>query len=40
LKKILFPNDKYSSLYKRIKNVYWMNLWDERVKKMIEYNKK
>ena len=28
LKKILFPNNKYSSLYKRIKNVYWMNLWD------------
>jgi hypothetical protein len=22
LKKILFPNNKYSSLYKRIKNVY------------------
>ena len=40
LKKILFPNNKYSSLYKRIKNVYWMNLWDERVKKMIEFNKK
>lgn len=38
LKKILFPNNKYSSLYKKIKNTYWMNIWDQRVRKIIEYN--
>lgn len=42
LKKILFPNSKYSSLYKPFKDIYWMNLWENRVKKMINYieNKK
>jgi uncharacterized protein YydD (DUF2326 family) len=39
-KKILFPNNKYSSLYNKIKNKYWMNLWVERTRKMIEYRKK
>lgn len=32
LEKILFPNKRYSSLYKKIKDRYWMNLSDERVK--------
>ncbi len=40
LKKILFPNNKYSSLYKSIKDKYWMNLWQDRVKKFIKYRKK
>lgn len=26
LKKILFPNNKYSSLYKKIKDNFWINL--------------
>ena len=36
-KKILFPNKQYSSLYNKIKKDYWMNLWVNRVKNMIEY---
>ena len=40
LKKILFPNNKYSSLYKPIKDKYWMNLWQNRVKNFIKYRKK
>lgn len=37
LKKILFPNNKYSSLYKPFKDLYWMNLWQERIKELIKY---
>jgi hypothetical protein len=33
----LFPNNKYSSLYKPLKDKYWMNLWQERVKELIKY---
>jgi len=36
-KKILFPNKKYSSLYKSIKDLYWMNLSQERVRNVIKY---
>lgn len=39
LKKILFPNDKYSSLYKKIAYKFWMNISQERVKNIIKYNK-
>lgn len=39
LKKILFPNDKYSSLYKSIKYKYWMNLSEKRVRSVIKYRK-
>jgi len=35
--KILFPNNKYSSLYKQLKDLYGMNLWQERVKEIIKY---
>jgi len=35
-KKILFPNKKYSSLYKPFKDIYWMNLSQDRVKKVIK----
>lgn len=38
--KILFPNNKYSSLYKPIKDKYGMNLSQQRVKNMIQYRKK
>jgi len=40
LKKILFPNKQYSSLYNKIKKDYWMNLWVNRVRKIIEYKNK
>ncbi len=40
LKKILFPNRHYSSLYKSIKNEYGMNLWTIEIKKKIKYTKK
>ncbi len=39
LKKILFPNSKFSSLYKPFKDRYWLNLSDERVRAKIEYKK-
>lgn len=39
LKKILFPNKKYSSLYKPFKDVYWMNLSEERVKNILKFQK-
>lgn len=39
LKKILFPNKQYSSLYDNIKKEYWMNLWVKWIRKKIEYNK-
>lgn len=40
LKKILFPNKNFSSLYRKIKSLYGMNLSDERVKSLIEYKNK
>jgi len=41
LKKILFPNSKYSSLYKTpIFRKLWMNLSSVDVRKKIEYRKK
>ncbi len=39
-KRILFPNKRFSSLYKQLKEKYRMNLWDFRVKEMIKYKKK
>ncbi|MCH2188498.1 NYN domain-containing protein [Candidatus Gracilibacteria bacterium] len=39
LGKIIFPNNRYSSLYKKIKNQYGMNLGEQRVRKLIEYRK-
>lgn len=39
-KRILFPNKRFSSLYKQLKWEYKMNLWDFRVKEMIKYRKK
>lgn len=40
LEKILFPNKKYSSLYKTLKDNYWVNLGLKDIKKKIEYQKK
>jgi len=40
LKRILFPNKRFSSLYKQLKWKYKMNLSDPRVKEMIMYKKK
>lgn len=40
LEKILFPNGKYSSLYKPIKDRYGMNLSEKRVRAKLEYVKK
>jgi hypothetical protein len=37
LKKILFPNNQYSSLYKPFKDIYGMNLSQDRVKEIIQY---
>lgn len=37
LKKILFPNKKYSSLYKKIQNEFWMNLSQDRVKSILKF---
>ncbi len=37
LKKILFPNQAYSSLYKPIKDLYGMNLSQDRVREIIQY---
>ena len=37
LKKILFPNKRYSSLYKKIQNQFWMNLSQDRVKNRIKF---
>lgn len=39
LKKILFPNGKYSSLYKKIKSNYWVNLSLKDIKKKIQYHR-
>jgi uncharacterized LabA/DUF88 family protein len=36
LEKILFPSNKYSSLYKPFKDLYWMNLSQNRVKSFIK----
>jgi uncharacterized LabA/DUF88 family protein len=35
-KKILFPNKKYSSLYKPFQNKFWMNLSQDRVKNRLK----
>lgn len=40
LKKILFPNNKYSSLYKKIKYTFGINLSLKDVKKKIAHKKK
>jgi len=40
LKKILFPNNKYSSLYKKIAYNYWINLGIKLVRRKIEYKKR
>jgi uncharacterized LabA/DUF88 family protein len=37
LKKILFPNREYSSLYKPFKDLYGMNLSEERVRELIKF---
>lgn len=37
LKKILFPNNKYSSLYKKIKDNYWINISLPDIRNKIEY---
>ncbi len=37
-KRILFPNKRFSSLYKQLDNKYKINLWVERIKKKISYN--
>lgn len=39
LKKILFPNSKYSSLYKPIKDNYWVNINLRGIKEKIRYTK-
>ena len=39
LKKILFPNKKYSSLYNQIKKEYGMNLWAKDLRKKLTYKK-
>jgi len=36
-KKILFPNRKYSTLYKKIKAEYWINLSEKDIKKKVMY---
>jgi hypothetical protein len=36
----LFPNNKYSSLYKPFKDKYWMNLSQDRVRDMLKFTKK
>lgn len=40
LAKILFPSGNYSSLYKKLKPKYWMNLSIKDVKRKIWYTKK
>jgi uncharacterized LabA/DUF88 family protein len=37
LKKILFPNQSYSSLYKPFKDLYGMNISQDRVKELIQH---
>jgi len=37
LKKIIFPNKQYSSLYDDIKSQYGMTLWTAEIKKKIRY---
>ena len=36
-KRILFPNKNYSSLYNQLKTEYIMNLWSNRIKRLIAY---
>jgi uncharacterized LabA/DUF88 family protein len=38
--KILFPNNKYSSLYKQLQDRYSLNLSWSNVKRKIEYKKR
>jgi len=38
--KILFPNKKYSSLYKKLKWEFRLTLWSDRVKNVLRYTKK
>ena len=40
LKKILFPNNKYSSLYKKIKDNFWINISLLDIRDKISYNNK
>jgi hypothetical protein len=40
LKKILFPNKKYSSLYRPIQYTYGVYLGIENIKRKIEYKKR
>lgn len=40
LKKILFPNERYSSLYKKLKYTYWVNLSLADIKKKIIFKYK
>jgi uncharacterized LabA/DUF88 family protein len=40
LKKILFPNARYSSLYKKLKNEYGINLSLSDIKKKIVFKNK
>ncbi len=40
LKKVLFPNKQYSSLYNSIAYNYWVNLGLPEIKKKIKYKKK
>jgi uncharacterized LabA/DUF88 family protein len=40
LKKILFPNRTYSSLYKSIKDHYWLNLSLNEIRWKIQYKKR
>ena len=37
LQKILFPNNQYSSLYRKIQPQYWLNLSLKDVRKKFEY---
>lgn len=39
-KKILFPNKKYSSLYKQIQDIYSINLSLQNIRNKIEYKKR
>lgn len=40
LKKVLFPNERYSSLYKKIKSEYWVNISLKDIKKKIIFTYK
>ncbi len=40
LKKILFPNSFFSSLYRKLQPKYWVNLSLSDIRKKIEYKKR